>query len=91
MPVKVVIPAPMRQYTESLETVDVSGATVKDVMLELGKKYPGIQKKILTEDGKKQQFVNLFVNNEDIRYLENVDTAVKDGDEVSIIPAVAGG
>jgi molybdopterin synthase sulfur carrier subunit len=91
MSVKIVIPAPMRQYTENLEAVEVAGKNVRDVLLELAKKYPAIQKKILTDDGKKQQFVNLFLNNEDIRYLENVDTVVKDGDELSIIPAVAGG
>jgi sulfur-carrier protein len=90
MPVKVQIPTPMRQHTEGKPTVEASGATVKAVLENLGQKYPGITQRIF-DNGQVRRFVNVYLNDDDIRYLENLDSAVKDGDEVSIIPAVAGG
>ena len=90
MPVRVHIPTPLRQYTEGQETVEVCGTTVAEVLQALGEQYPGITERLL-EGGRIRRFVNVYVNDEDIRYLENLDTPVKDGDEVSIIPAVAGG
>ena len=90
MPVKVLIPTPLRQYTGGKDTVDASGSSVNEVLQNLGKQYAGITDRLL--DGSKvRRFVNVYVNDEDIRYLKNLDTPVKDGDEVSIIPAVAGG
>jgi len=90
MPVKVHIPTPMRQHTEGQAAVESTGVTVKDVLDNLGTKYPGIAGRIF-DNGQVRRFVNVYVNNEDIRYLDSLQTAVKDGDEVSIIPAVAGG
>jgi molybdopterin synthase sulfur carrier subunit len=90
MAVKVSIPTPMRQYTENQAVVEAAGANVKDLLDNLGKKYPGIVSRIL-ENGQVRRFVNIYLNDEDIRYLDSLQTAVKDGDEVSIIPAVAGG
>ena len=90
MAVKVSIPTPLRQYTAGKDSVDASGSTVKDVLQDLGRQYPGITERMLDGD-KIRRFVNVYVNDEDIRYLKNLDTPVKDGDEVSIIPAVAGG
>ncbi len=90
MPVKVQIPTPMRQHTEGKPTVEAAGATVKAVLENLGQKYPGITQRIF-ENGQVRRFVNVYLNDDDIRYLDNLDSAVKDGDEVSIIPAVAGG
>jgi sulfur-carrier protein len=90
MPVKVQIPTPMRQHTEGKPTVEAAGATVKAVLENLGQKYPGITQRIF-ENGQLRRFVNIYLNDDDIRYLENLDSAVKDGDELSIIPAVAGG
>jgi sulfur-carrier protein len=90
MSVKVNIPTPMRQHTENQAVVEAAGATVKDLLDNLGKKYPGIVSRLF-ENGQVRRFVNIYINDEDIRYLDNLQTAVKDGDELSIIPAVAGG
>jgi MoaD family protein len=90
MAVKVQIPTPMRQHTEDKAVVEVSGATVQGVLEDLGKRYPGISSRIF-ENGQVRRFVNLYLNEEDVRYLDNLATPVKDGDELAIIPAVAGG
>lgn len=90
MPVKVQIPTPMRQHTEGKPTVEAVGTTVKAVLENLGQKYPGITQRLF-ENGQVRRFVNVYLNDDDIRYLDNLESAVKDGDEVSIIPAVAGG
>src|SRR5207249_12213105 len=90
MAVKVLIPTPLRQYTGGKDLVEASGSSVREVIQDLGRQYPGIIERML--DGEKiRRFVNVYVNDEDIRYLKNLDTPTKDGDEVSIIPAVAGG
>jgi sulfur-carrier protein len=90
MSVKIHIPTPMRQHTENQTAVEVAGTSVKTVLDELGRKYPAITGKLF-DNGQVRRFVNVYLNDEDIRYLDNLDTAVKDGDELSIIPAVAGG
>lgn len=90
MSVKINIPTPMRQHTENQAVVEASGTSIKDLLDNLGKKYPGIVSRIF-ENGQVRRFVNIYLNDEDIRYLDSLQTAVKDGDEVSIIPAVAGG
>lgn len=90
MAVKVQIPTPMRQHTDGQTTVEVSGASVKAVLDALGAKYPGLSGRIF-ENGQVRRFVNLYLNDEDVRYLQSLDTPVKDGDELAIIPAVAGG
>lgn len=90
MAVKIQIPAPMRQHTEGKTVVEASGATVQAVLDDLGARYPGISGRLF-DNGQLRRFVNLYLNDEDIRYLDNLATAVKDGDELAIIPAVAGG
>jgi sulfur-carrier protein len=90
MSVRVQIPTPMRQHTNGLATVETAGTTVQAVLDGLGKQCPAVVERIF-ENGKLRRFVNIYLNDEDIRYLDNLGTAVKDGDEVSIIPAVAGG
>lgn len=90
MAIKVHIPTPMRQHTEGQAAVEASGATVKAVLDDLGAKFPGITDRLF-DNGQVRRFVNIYINDEDVRYLENLDTEVKDGDELSIIPAVAGG
>jgi MoaD family protein len=90
MSVKVNIPTPMRQHTEGKATVEAGGATVQGVLDDLGRKYPGISQRLF-DNGQLRRFVNVYLNDEDIRYLDNLNTAVKDGDELNIIPAVAGG
>lgn len=90
MAVKVHIPTPLRQHTQGQAVVEASGGSVKALLDDLGQKYPGVTERIF-DNGQVRRFVNIYLNDEDIRYLENLDTAVKDGDELSIIPAVAGG
>ena len=90
MAVKVMIPTPLRQYTGGKDAVQANGSSVNEVLVHLGQQYAGLTDRLL-EGGKLRRFVNLYVNDEDIRYLKNLDTPVSDGDELSIIPAVAGG
>jgi MoaD family protein len=80
----------MRQHTEGQATVEVTGQTVQGALDDLAKRFPAIVQRIF-ENGQVRRFVNVYLNDEDIRYLDNLTTPVKDGDELSIIPAVAGG
>ena len=90
MSIRIHIPTPMRQHTDGQAVVDVSGTTVQSALDDLGRKFPAVTQRVF-ENGQVRRFVNVYVNDEDIRYLDNLATAVKDGDDVSIIPAVAGG
>ena len=90
MAVRIHIPTPMRQHTDGQAIVEVEAATVQSALNELGRKCPGIVQRIF-DNGQVRRFVNVYLNDEDIRYLDNLATPVKAGDEVSIIPAVAGG
>ena len=90
MSIRVQIPTPMRQHTDGKAVVEVSGGTVQAALDDLGQKCPGIAGRIF-DNGQVRRFVNVYLNDEDIRYLDNLATAVKDGDELAIIPAVAGG
>lgn len=85
------IPTPLRKYTEGQEEVSVGGATVREIIDGLEGSFPGIKERICDDAGAVRRFVNVFVADEDIRFLDNLDTAVKDSDEVSIVPAIAGG
>ena len=85
------IPTPLRKYTGGAEAVQAEGATVAAIVADLDKRHPGIRDRICDESGAVRRFVNIFVNGEDIRFLQNLDTAVKAGDEVSVVPAIAGG
>ncbi len=85
------IPTPLRKLTNNEEIVEVSGTTVEAVMTELQSRYPGIKERLLDESGAVRRFVNVYVNEEDIRFLQNQQTPIKSGDEISIIPAIAGG
>ncbi len=91
MPVKVRIPTPLRKLTNNEEIVEVDAASVGDAINELQSRFPGIKERLLDENGAVRRFVNVYVNEEDIRFLENQKTALKSGDEISIIPAIAGG
>ena len=91
MPVNVKVPTPLRKFTAGSETVSGNGATVDALIEDLEKRYAGIRERICDEQGKVRRFVNLYINGEDIRFLQQLDTKVKDGDEISIVPAIAGG
>jgi molybdopterin synthase sulfur carrier subunit len=85
------IPTPLRKLTNNQELVEVNGSTVGEVLAELQQRFPGIQERLVDEKGEVRRFVNVYVNEEDIRFLQNQQTPLKDGDEISIIPAIAGG
>ena len=91
MSVRVRIPTPLRRYTAGAEEVGVSGSTISTVVEDLERKFPGIKERLCDEQGRVRRFVNIYVNGEDVRFSEGLGTALKDGDEVSIVPAVAGG
>ena len=88
---KIHIPTPLRQYVGKQTTVDVKAATVGEAMSALVAQHPDLKKHLYTEDGKLRAFVNLYVNDEDIRYLQKEATAVSEGDSISIVPSIAGG
>jgi len=90
MAIKVQIPTPMREQAGGKAEVEVSGETVKAVLADLVKTYPALEPKLF-DKGKLRPYVNVFVNDEDIRFLDDLDTAIKDGETVALIPAVAGG
>ncbi len=91
MSIKVRIPTPLQKLTANAAEVEIEGKTVQELIENLEKKFPGIKERITDEQGKPRRFVNIYVNEEDIRFLHLDKTPLKDGDEVSIIPAIAGG
>lgn len=90
MPIKVRIPTPLQKLTGQGE-VQVQPGTIKDMIAELEKNFPGMKDRICDETGKVRRFVNVYLNEEDIRFLSQEETKMKDGDEISIVPAIAGG
>lgn len=91
MSVRVRVPTPLRKFTQGSDEVDANGATVSAMFDDLEQNHPGIKERIMDDAGKVRRFVNVYVNGDDIRFLNNVDTALKDGDNISIVPAIAGG
>jgi len=91
MPNTIHIPTPLRPFTEKQESVEVTGATVGELLADLTKKYEGLRKHLYADDGRLRNFVNVYLNDEDIRYLQREKTPVKPGDSLSIVPSVAGG
>ena len=91
MSAKVRIPTPLRKLTNDEELIEVQAATIGEAINELQTRFPGIKERLLDETGAVRRFVNVYVNEEDIRFLQNQDTKLKSGDEISIIPAIAGG
>jgi molybdopterin synthase sulfur carrier subunit len=87
----VLIPTPLRKLTNDLELVQTSGANVGELLDNLEKAFPGLKERVCDEKGNVRRFVNVFVNGEDIRFLEEKATPIKESDEVSIVPAIAGG
>lgn len=91
MSVKVRIPSPLRNYTNGADVVETAGGNVGEVLNSLKTKAAGIETRLFKVEGQLNRFVNIYVNDEDIRFLNNLDTPVKEGDEISIVPAIAGG
>ncbi|MEW5945014.1 MAG: ubiquitin-like small modifier protein 1 [bacterium] len=91
MPAKILIPTPLRRLTNNEPEVEAVGSTVGEVLKDLENRFPGFKGRMFDESGNVRRFINVFVNEEDIRFSRGVETPVKDGDEVSLVPAVAGG
>lgn len=91
MAVKVIIPTPLRAYAGKRESVEVQAATVAEALSGLTSKFGDLKKHLFTEDGRLRSFVNVYVNDEDIRYLQRDQTQVREGDTISIVPSIAGG
>ncbi|HYF11313.1 MAG TPA: ubiquitin-like small modifier protein 1 [Actinomycetota bacterium] len=91
MPVQIKLPTILRKHADGAPRVDADGSTLRELLKDLESRYPGITKNVVTDDGALHRFVNVYVNDEDVRYLGSLETELKDGDTVSILPAVAGG
>lgn len=91
MAIKVRIPTPLQKLTNNQSEVNCEAKTINDMLVSLEKQHPGIKERLCDEKGVLRRFVNIYVNEEDIRFLQNQDTLLKDGDDISIIPAIAGG
>ncbi len=91
MSVTVLIPQPLRNLTGNLSKVAGEGATLESLVSNLDGSYPGMRERVMDESGQLRRFVNIYVNGEDVRFMSGLGTSLKDGDEVSIVPAVAGG
>jgi molybdopterin synthase sulfur carrier subunit len=85
------IPTPLRKLTNEIEVVQAAGSNVGEIIENLEKAFPGLKERLCDEQGNVRRFVNVFVNDEDIRFLDEKATAVKESDEISIVPAIAGG
>lgn len=90
MPISVKIPTPLRNLTDGNDEVQVEGATVSEVFDQLERAHPGIKERLLDDKGVRR-FINVYANDEDIRFLDNLSTSLRDGDSISIVPAIAGG
>lgn len=91
MPQTVIIPTPLRRFTNDTELVEVEGATVGDVFTQLETRFPGIQARLCEQNGDLRRFINVYVDGEDIRFLDRLDTRIGEKSEISIVPAIAGG
>jgi len=91
MPVQVLIPTPLQKFTNEEASAQIDANTVDSLIDGLDSRYPGLKSRLCDESGKLRRFLNVYVNSEDIRFLDNQSTTLSDGDEVSIVPAVAGG
>lgn len=91
MSIKVRIPTPLQKFTQNKPEVEAEGKDVQELIANLEKNFPGIKERLCDEKGSLRRFINIYVNEEDIRFLKMDGTSLNDGDEVSIIPAIAGG
>ena len=91
MSVKVMIPTPLRAYAGKKDSIEVKAGTVADALTALTSQFGDLKKHLFSDDGRLRSFVNVYVNDEDIRYLQKDQTAVREGDTISIVPSIAGG
>jgi len=91
MSLKVVIPTPLRKFTSGAESVEVEAGTVQDILDNLDSKYPGFRASICDESGSLRRFINIYLDGEDVRFMENLATTAADGSELAIVPAISGG
>ncbi|HLQ78366.1 MAG TPA: ubiquitin-like small modifier protein 1 [Terriglobia bacterium] len=91
MSLKVVIPAPLRKHTSGAEIVEIDATSVQDVIDKLEARFPGIRASVCDDSGNLRRFINIYVDGEDVRFLENLKTPTRDGVEVAIVPAISGG
>ena len=91
MPVVVKLPSPLRRLTGGIDSVETTSTTVGECVEALEAQFQGIRERLINDDGLLHRFVNIYVNGEDVRFIQGLDTALQEGDEVSIVPAVAGG
>jgi molybdopterin synthase sulfur carrier subunit len=91
MSVRVRVPTPLRRFTAGVDEVAADGDSIKSVIEDLERRHPGISERLLDEKGEMRRFVNIYLNGDDIRFLNQLSSKVKDGDDISIVPAIAGG
>ncbi|MEM7391667.1 MAG: ubiquitin-like small modifier protein 1 [Verrucomicrobiota bacterium] len=91
MSIKVRVPTPLRNLTNDQEEIEIDGESIKSILDNLESKHPGLKARICDEQGELRRFVNLYLNDEDIRFKDGLDSEIKDGDVLSIVPAIAGG
>ena len=91
MAVKVRVPTPLRRFTAGVDEVPASGDSIRAVITDLERNHPGISERLLDDSGELRRFVNIYLNGDDIRFLNQLNSTVKDGDDISIVPAIAGG
>jgi sulfur-carrier protein len=91
MPVRVRVPTPLRRFTAGNGEVAAAGTSIKEVINDLESRHPGMRDRLLDEKGEIRRFVNIYLNGDDVRFLDQLNSAVKDGDDISIVPAIAGG
>jgi sulfur-carrier protein len=91
MSIKVRVPTPLRRFTAGVDEVTANGDSIRAVITDLERNHPGISERLLDHSGELRRFVNIYLNGDDIRFLNQLNSTVKDGDDISIVPAIAGG
>ena len=91
MSIRVRVPTPLRKLTAGIDVVEASGASIKAVIEDLEQRHAGMRERLLDDKGELRRFVNVYLNGDDIRFLDQLNSKVKDGDDISIVPAIAGG
>ncbi|HTT74711.1 MAG TPA: MoaD/ThiS family protein [Candidatus Binataceae bacterium] len=91
MAIKVRVPTPLRRFTAGVDEVTANGDSIRAIITDLERNHPGISERLLDDSGELRRFVNIYLNGDDIRFLNQLNSTVKDGDDISIVPAIAGG